>query len=118
MNNFWNRQEIPMTGIAGEGRVIMKRGKKPEMLLKRILDISSRPGDWILDAFSGSGTAGAVAHKTGRQWIMIDFPKPAELIIERLNRLIYGKDQDQHAYNGGFEAIIVEVKKNDNLPSG
>ena len=40
---------------------------KPERLVERILQISTAPGDWVLDSFAGSGTTGAVAHKMGRR---------------------------------------------------
>ncbi len=45
---------------------------KPERLMQRIIHLSSHPGDLILDSFAGSGTAGAVAHKMGRRWIMVE----------------------------------------------
>ena len=45
---------------------------KPERLLKRILELATDPGDWVLDSFAGSGTTGAVAHKMGRRWIMVE----------------------------------------------
>lgn len=45
---------------------------KPERLLKRVLEIATNPGDLVLDSFAGSGTTGAVAHKMGRRWIMIE----------------------------------------------
>jgi adenine-specific DNA-methyltransferase len=45
---------------------------KPEGLLKRIIQIASNPGDLVLDSFAGSGTTGAVAHKMGRRWIMVE----------------------------------------------
>ncbi|RUY33658.1 site-specific DNA-methyltransferase, partial [Mesorhizobium sp. M7A.F.Ca.CA.002.07.1.1] len=45
---------------------------KPERLLQRILHIATSPGDLVLDSFAGSGTTGAVAHKMGRRWIMVE----------------------------------------------
>ena len=45
---------------------------KPEKLLKRILDLATEPEDLVLDSFAGSGTTGAVAHKMGRRWIMVE----------------------------------------------
>lgn len=45
---------------------------KPERLLHRILHIASNPGDIVLDAFAGSGTTAAVAHKMGRRWVTIE----------------------------------------------
>jgi len=44
---------------------------KPERLLQRVLELSTRPSDLVLDSFGGSGTTGAVAHKMGRRWIMV-----------------------------------------------
>ncbi|MFN7611734.1 MAG: site-specific DNA-methyltransferase, partial [bacterium] len=45
---------------------------KPEKLLMRALAIATNPGDWVLDSFAGSGTTGAVAHKMGRRWLMVE----------------------------------------------
>ncbi len=46
--------------------------QKPEGLVRRFVDASSRPGDLVLDPFAGSGTLGAVAHQTGRRYLLID----------------------------------------------
>lgn len=46
--------------------------QKPEGILRRIIQASSQPGDWILDFFAGSGTTGAVAHSLGRKFVMVD----------------------------------------------
>ena len=67
---------------------------KPENLLKRILEISTNEGDLVLDSFAGSGTTGAVAHKMGRRWIMIELGQHCySHIIPRLNKVISGEDQ-------------------------
>ncbi|MBK6914180.1 MAG: hypothetical protein IPH11_11235 [Ignavibacteriales bacterium] len=47
MNDFWTHDEIPVTGIANEGNVNLKRGKKPEKLIQRIIEMSTSPGDVI-----------------------------------------------------------------------
>ena len=46
--------------------------QKPEGILRRIVAASSRPGDWVLDFFAGSGTTGAVAAKMERRFVLID----------------------------------------------
>ncbi|HEU4757072.1 MAG TPA: DNA methyltransferase [Agromyces sp.] len=46
--------------------------QKPEGVLRRIVQASSRPGDWVLDAFAGSGTTGAVARALGRRFVLVD----------------------------------------------
>jgi adenine-specific DNA-methyltransferase len=66
---------------------------KPEKLLHRILTIATDPGDWVLDSFAGSGTTGAVAHKLGRRWIMIELGEHCHShIIPRMQKVIEGKD--------------------------
>lgn len=67
---------------------------KPERLIKRVLDIATREGDLVLDSFAGSGTTGAVAHKMGRRWIMIELGDHCEaLVIPRLKKVIDGEDE-------------------------
>jgi adenine-specific DNA-methyltransferase len=67
---------------------------KPERLLERILTLSSSPGDLVLDSFAGSGTTGAVAHKMGRRWIMVELGEHCHThIIPRLRKVIDGEDK-------------------------
>ena len=66
---------------------------KPESLVERILHIATNPGDLILDSFAGSGTTGAVAHKMGRRWIMVELGEHCHThIIPRLKKVIDGED--------------------------
>ncbi|MFC0581379.1 DNA-methyltransferase [Micrococcoides hystricis] len=46
--------------------------QKPLGILRRIITASSRPGDWVLDFFAGSGTTGAAAAELGRNFVLID----------------------------------------------
>ncbi len=67
---------------------------KPERLLKRVLEIATNPNDLVLDSFAGSGTTGAVAHKMGRRWIMVELGDHCHThIIPRLQKVIDGTDQ-------------------------
>ena len=67
---------------------------KPERLLQRIVDLASEPGDLLLDSFAGSGTTGAVAHKMGRRWIMVELGEHCHThIIPRLKKVIDGEDE-------------------------
>ena len=82
---------------------------KPERLIKRIIEIATNRGDLVLDSFAGSGTTGAVAHKMGRRWIMIELGEHCHThIIPRLKKVIDGEDQGgiSKAFNwkggGGF----------------
>lgn len=79
---------------------------KPEQLLERIIHISSNPGDLVLDSFAGSGTTGAVAHKMGRRWIMVELGDHAKThIVPRLQKVIDGTDKggvtEATAWRGG-----------------
>lgn len=66
---------------------------KPERLAHRIIQIASDPGDWVLDSFAGSGTTGAVAHKLGRRWIMVELGEHCHtLILPRMKKVIDGAD--------------------------
>ena len=67
---------------------------KPEKLLERIIHLATNRGDLVLDSFAGSGTAGAVAHKMGRRWIMVELGEHCHThIIPRLKKVIDGEDQ-------------------------
>ena len=77
---------------------------KPEGLLHRITTISTNPGDWILDSFAGSGTTGAVAHKMGRRWIMVELGEHCHThIIPRLKKVIDGTDPGGITESVGWE---------------
>jgi adenine-specific DNA-methyltransferase len=85
--------DISWTGIAPEGDVNFKNGKKPELLIKRVLDMSTVSGDWVLDSFLGSGTTASVANKLGRNWIGIELGEHANThCIPRLKSVIDGSD--------------------------
>ena len=59
--------------------------QKPEGILRRVIQASSRPGDLVLDFFAGSGTTGAVAAALGRNFVLIDQnPQSIAVITERL----------------------------------
>ncbi|HEY7770797.1 site-specific DNA-methyltransferase [Longimicrobium sp.] len=66
---------------------------KPERLLERVLRIATDPGDFVLDSFAGSGTTGAVAHKMGRRWIMVELGEHIHThIIPRMRKVVNGDD--------------------------
>jgi site-specific DNA-methyltransferase (adenine-specific) len=59
--------------------------QKPEGILRRIVQASSEPGDWVLDFFAGSGTTGAVARTLGRRFVLVDEnPQAIEVMRARL----------------------------------
>ena len=66
---------------------------KPEKLISIILQISTNPGDLVLDSFLGSGTTAAVAHKMGRRWIGVELGDHCYAHCKvRLDKVIDGED--------------------------
>lgn len=93
MTTLWKHGEIPKADIANEGSVYFPRSKKPEQLLKRIIEMSTEPGDIVLDSFLGSGTTAAVAHKMGRKYIGVEMGEHAYTHCKvRLDAVIAGQD--------------------------
>ena len=67
---------------------------KPEMLIQLLINSVTKEGDIVLDSFAGSGTTGAVAHKMGRKWIMVELGEHCHThIIPRMKKVIDGTDQ-------------------------
>ncbi len=91
--DFWT--DIKTAGGVGEeGGVAFPKGKKPEALLQRVIEMCTDPGDLVLDSFAGSGTTGAVAQKLGRRWIMVELGDHCTShIVPRLTKVIGGADQ-------------------------
>jgi site-specific DNA-methyltransferase (adenine-specific) len=57
--------------------------QKPEGIVRRMVQASSRPGDWCLDCFAGSGTLGAVAAQLNRRYVLIDESPDAVAVMRR-----------------------------------
>jgi adenine-specific DNA-methyltransferase len=91
LTTIWD--DILSNNLHNEGGVDFPKGKKPEALIKRCLELSTSTNDLILDSFAGSGTTGAVAHKMGRRWIMVELGEQCDShIVPRLRRVIDGED--------------------------
>jgi site-specific DNA-methyltransferase (adenine-specific) len=79
--DVWWHTIVPTAGSEKTGYPT----QKPEGVLRRIVQASTRPGDWCLDFFAGSGTLGAVAAKLGRRYVLIDSnPQAVEIMRARL----------------------------------
>ena len=83
--------------------------QKPEGVLRRIVHASSRPGDWCLDPFAGSGTLGAVAVGLGRRYVLVDSsPEAVAVARRRLDRLGgsgYGVGEPERAIGGDSRSL-------------
>lgn len=89
---YWDMNAY-IKNITHEGGVTFPNGKKPEQLVRQILEMTTSPGELVLDSFLGSGTTAATAHKLGRHWIGIEMGNHAySHCIPRLRTVIDGKD--------------------------
>jgi site-specific DNA-methyltransferase (adenine-specific) len=66
--DVWWHTIVPTAGKEKTGYP----NQKPEGILRRVVQASSRPGDRVLDFFAGSGTTGAVAAQLARRFVLID----------------------------------------------
>ncbi len=111
LGSLWT--DIPWTGIANEGGVKFKNGKKPEALLRRVIEMNSEPGDLVLDYHLGSGTTAAVAHKMKRQYIGIEQLNYGENdATQRLKNVIGGDKtgvSKATGWIGGGEFVYLEL---------
>ena len=91
LTTLWD--DILSNNLHKEGGIDFPKGKKPEALIKRVLELSTKQGELVLDSFSGSGTTGAVAQKMGRRWIMVELGEHMQShIVPRVKSVIDGKD--------------------------
>ena len=82
-----------MKNVAKEGAVDFPNSKKPEKLIQQIIEMTTNPGEIVLDSFLGSGTTAAVAHKMNRRYIGIEMGDHAYSHCKvRLDRVIDGND--------------------------
>lgn len=88
---------------------------KPERVVKKILDISTEEGDYVLDFFGGSGTSAAVAHKMKRRYILCEQMDYIQtFIVKRLQKVIDGEDggiSKEVEWNGGGSFVYCELAK-------
>lgn len=92
VGDLWT--DIKTTGLDSEGNVDFPNGKKPEKLIKRIIQMNTDERDIVLDSFLGSGTTSAVALKMNRRFIGIEMGDHAYSHCKtRLDKVINGSDQ-------------------------
>lgn len=103
---YWD-MNAAMKNVTHEGGVSFPKSKKPEQLVRQIIEMTTTPGELVLDSFLGSGTTAAAAHKLGRTWIGIELGEHAYThCIPRLKRVIddegrTGITQDVDWHGGG-----------------
>jgi len=111
LTNIWD--DVSFLGIGPEGGVSLPNGKKPEFLIKTILDLTTEQGDLVLDFNSGSGTTCAVAHKMNRQYIGIEQLDYGENdSVCRINKVLNGDNSgisQSVKWRGGGNFIYCEL---------
>ncbi|WMV74959.1 DNA methyltransferase [Geobacillus thermodenitrificans] len=104
---------INWNNISREGNVVLPNGKKPEELLKIIIEMATNSGDIVMDYFLGSGTTAAVAHKLGRQYIGIEqLNYGDEDSVARLKNVINGDGSGISSivnWTGGGSFVYAEL---------
>lgn len=113
---LWKGYYSDMMNIQKEGKANFKNGKKPERLIKDIILAFTNEDDIVLDAYLGSGTTAAVAHKMGRRYIGIEqLDSHYDMSIDRMNNVING-DQTGISksvnWEGGGSFITFELAQN------
>lgn len=115
LTNIWS--DISFLGIGPEGGVTLENGKKPEYLLKTIIELITKENDIVVDYHLGTGTTAAVAHKMNRQYIGIEQLNYGENdSVIRLQNVINGDKTGVSQYEdvnwqGGASFVYLELKK-------
>ncbi|MDO5444664.1 MAG: site-specific DNA-methyltransferase [Eubacteriales bacterium] len=113
ISDIWD--DVLPNDLHNEGGVEFKKGKKPEKLLGRIIELCTDPKDLVIDFFAGSGTTGAVAMKLGRRFILCEQMDYIEdTICTRLNNTIAGDSRGisvDSGWRGGGSYVYCELAK-------
>ncbi len=111
ITDFW--EDIKFNNVQNEEGGNFKWGKKPEGLIKRIIEVSTDPGDIVLDYHLGSGTTAAAAHKMGRQYIGVEqMDYIEEISCSRLQKVVEGEQggiSKSVEWKGGGEFVYLEL---------
>ncbi len=119
IGDIWT--DIGINNVFQEGGkdIKMRFGKKPEMLLERIVKMFTDEGDLVLDFFAGTGTTAAAAHKLKRRWLAIEqLDYVADLTVPRLKNVISGdksgisKSAD---WKGGGSFVYAELAASNSV---
>jgi adenine-specific DNA-methyltransferase len=111
-SNFYNFEK-EYNNVSSQGEVSFRNGKKPEELIKFLIEIFTNENDLVLDFFAGSGTTPAVAHKMNRRWIAIEQMNYIQDLPEaRLKKVIAGEQggiSKSVKWQGGGSFVYFEL---------
>ncbi len=115
LTDMWD--DVLPNDLHNEGGISLKKGKKPEKFIQRILQLCTNEQDLVLDFFAGSGTTGAVSQKMNRRYILIEQMNYIHDLPEaRIRNVIKGEQSGiSKAVNwqGGGEFVYLELKKHN-----
>jgi len=113
ISDIWD--DVLPNDLHNEGGVEFKKGKKPEKLLQRILELCTNESDIVVDFFAGSGTTGAVAHKMNRQYILCEQMDYVEdITAQRVHNVLKGEARGVSSnvnWQGGGSFVYCELAK-------
>lgn len=113
VGTLWD--DLSWSSVSKEGNVKLPSGKKPENLLKRIIEMTTDVNDIVLDFFMGSGSTISTAHKLHRRYIGIEQMNYIDsLVVTRMKYVINGDDSgisQQVGWTGGGSFVYCELKE-------
>jgi adenine-specific DNA-methyltransferase len=117
VSDIWD--DVLPNDLHNEGGIEFKKGKKPEKLLQRIIELCTSEGDIVVDFFAGSGTTGAVAQKMKRQYILCEQMEYIETITsQRIINVLKGETRGVSSdikWQGGGSFIFCELARCNQL---
>jgi adenine-specific DNA-methyltransferase len=115
LSDLWD--DVLPNDLHNEGGVTLKKGKKPEKLIGRIVELATKPGDLVCDFFIGSGTTAAVCLKLDRKFIGVEqLDYGINDCVVRLNNTIKGEQSGISKtvnWKGGSSFNYCELKKSN-----
>jgi len=117
ISDIWT--DIGINNVFQEGgkEISLRFGKKPEMLLKRVIALATKEKDLVMDFFLGTGTSVAVAHKMKRKYIgieQLDYGNGDS--IHRLQKVISGDlsgISKEVNWKGGGSFVLCELSEHN-----
>lgn len=115
LGDIWT--DIGINNLSNEGNVSLRFGKKPELLISRIIELTTSKNDIVLDYHLGSGTTAAVCLKCERQFVGIEQLNYGENdSVKRLKNVINSEQSGiskMYNWKGGGSFVYLELAKNN-----